>query len=653
MCGIAGFAHKEFPPAQAVKVLEDFSARLSHRGPDNTGYCLWSQGGSYSVGESAQKLSSERMGVDIGLMHRRLSILDTSEHGHQPMVSHDDRYVIVQNGEIYNYIELRSELENLGYSFASQSDTEVLLYALIEWGRKAFAKLIGMFAFCLIDRVDQTLMLARDFYGIKPLFYATTEKGLVFASEIKALSAFPELKLQPDLFSLRDYLALGLVNHNERSFLSGIKSLPPGHCLKISLGRSLAPEISSFLAPKQARLNRKEIGFVEASQELKERFLRSVELHMRSDVGYGALLSGGVDSSAIVAAMRLVGGEELDLRTFTYAARGESCDEEAYADLVINKVGANSKKVLLSSNDVVQNLERLMRFQDEPIGSTSLFAQYRVFEAVHNDGLKVVLDGQGADEILGGYTPYYTAALAGFIQKGEWGRACSLIGYLRHNGRLSLSNLLLRTLTRLAPDFVGQMIYQKHAQGGVNAAIDWQWFEKMGISADYGKTTGLASSLDSALDLDFTSLNLPGLLRYEDRNSMAHSLESRVPFLSPEIVGFVQSLPEEYLISPDGEDKALFRAAMRGIVPDEILDRKDKIGFQTPEQAWFKELSGWVEERINSDSFRALPFLDVAQATRSWEEVKRSGNGFPRAVWRWINVAQWAEAHDLDFEKSV
>ncbi len=653
MCGIAGFVHQNFSPTQATSVLENFSNLLSHRGPDNAGYCLWSQGGRYAVGEDVNQLSAGREGVDIGLMHRRLSILDTSEHGHQPMISHDGRYVIIQNGEIYNYIELRSELEKLGHSFISQSDTEVLLYALIQWGRDAFSKLIGMFAFCLVDRVEQSLLLARDFYGIKPLFYATTEKGMVFASEIKALSAFPELKFNPDLSALRDYLALGVVNHNERSFFADIKSLLPGHGLKISLEGTAAPEIFSFLPQKKGRLHRKEIGFEEAAKELRERFIRSVELHMRSDVGYGALLSGGLDSSAIVAVMRMIGGEQLDLKTFTYAARGEGCDEELYADLVIDRVGASSKKILLSSSDVAHNLERLMAFQDEPIGSTSMFAQYRVFEAVHDDGLKVVLDGQGADEILAGYTPYYTAALAGFIREGKWRNAFRLIEYLKNHGRLSLSNLLMRSLVRLAPDFIGQMLHEKHAQGAVNTAIDWQWFEAKGVMTDYGQTTGLASSLDRALDLDFTSLNLPGLLRYEDRNSMAHSLESRVPFLSPEIVDFAQSLPAEYLISPDGEDKALFRAAMRGIVPDEILDRKDKIGFQTPEQSWFKELNSWVEERIKSDSFRTLPFLDTIKATRSWEEVQRSGSTFPRALWRWISVAQWAEAHGLEFEKSI
>ncbi|MEH6632300.1 MAG: asparagine synthase (glutamine-hydrolyzing) [Halopseudomonas aestusnigri] len=650
MCGIAGFIKISSASLDTVQILHNLSQSIQHRGPDAAGFGIWGKEKAIETNHRTP-VNFSNPSPNVAFVHRRLSIIDTSANGNQPIQSEDGRYLLIQNGEIYNYIELREELKKLGHSFHTESDTEVLLKSFMQWNCSAFNRFVGMFAVAVLDTQTNELILARDFFGIKPLFYTQTSDALVFASEIKALLTFPGVNNKANLSSVRDYLSLGLVNHNQKSFYASINSLEPGHYLKLNINNPGQFQIHQYYKRTTTRLTTKDISFQEAADHLKDLFLKSVQLHMRSDVPYGAALSGGVDSSAIIAAMRAISGKNQELQTFTYSTKNTAFDEEYFADAMIKSAGTTAHKIILHPKDLLTDIDTILQTQDEPFGSTSIYAQYKVFQEARKAGIKVILGGQGADEILAGYRSYYTAAVAGMIKSGQIGKALNLTRTLSKQGKISLANFLFRVIARLCPPAVGREIHRRYAENGINSAVNWQWFSDQGTEGQYANLPGTAQSLDQALQGDISSFNLPGLLRYEDRNSMAHSLESRVPFLTPEIVDFSSSLPAEYLIDKNGCDKAIFRAAMRSLVPDEILDRKDKIGFQTPETNWFHELSPWINQVLQSDSFQRIPFFDDEKAVAAWRSFEQGKIEFPRAIWRWVNLAKWAEMNELQFDE--
>ncbi|WP_417454744.1 asparagine synthase (glutamine-hydrolyzing) [Kiloniella sp.] len=650
MCGIAGFIRTTPAQLDTRQILYNLSHSIPHRGPDASGFGIWKKGRRVEINHQTPTNFSTTS-PDVGFVHRRLSIIDTSTNGHQPIQSDDGRYVLIQNGEIYNYIELREKLKKLGHTFHTASDTEVLLKSFIQWNHKAFKKFVGMFALAILDTQKNELILARDFFGIKPLFYAPTTDALVFGSEIKALLTFPGINNKPNLSTVRDYLSLGLVNNNQQSFYSNINSIEPGHYLKLNTNTPHDFQIHRYYKRSTTQLTTKDISFQEATDHLRGLFIKSVELHMRSDVPYGAALSGGVDSSAITAVMRTILPRDKAIHTFTYSTQGTAFDEENFADLMVKKAELTSHKVILTSQDLLRDIDKVITYQDEPFGSTSIYAQYRVFQKAQDTGIKVLLGGQGADEILAGYRSYYSAAIAGMVRSGQIIDAINLCRTLSKQGKVSFANFLFRIIARLCPPHVGKLIHKKYAEGTINSAIHWRWFSEKGHKGEFANLPGTAKDLNEALAADLCHFNLPGLLRYEDRNSMAHSIESRVPFLTPEIVDFTASLPPEYLIGKDGCDKAVFRAAMRSLVPDEILNRTDKIGFQTPETNWFNELSPWINQVLQSDSFKQIPFIDSNKAVRFWNSFEQGKIEFPRAIWRWVNLAKWAEINELQFDE--
>ncbi|MFD2206847.1 asparagine synthase (glutamine-hydrolyzing) [Kiloniella antarctica] len=650
MCGIAGFIKTSSARLDTVQILHNLSQSIQHRGPDAAGFGVWGKGKEVEINHQTPANFSTTS-PDLAFVHRRLSIIDTSENGNQPIKSADGRYLLIQNGEIYNYIELREELKKLGHNFQTESDTEVLLKSFMQWNCGAFNRFVGMFAIAILDTLKNEIILARDFFGIKPLFYARTSDALVFGSEIKALLTFPGIDNKPNLSTVRDYLSLGLVNHNQESFYASINSIEPGHYLKLKFNNPHDFQIHQYYKRSTTRLTTKDISFQEAADHLRELFIESVKLHMRSDVPYGAALSGGVDSSAIIAAMRSISGKDQDLQTFTYSTKNTTFDEESYADIMIQSASTISHKIVLHHKDLLSDINSVLQTQDEPFGSTSIYAQYKVFQVARKSGIKVILGGQGADEILAGYRSYYTAAVAGMVKSGRLIHAIHLVRALSNQGKISLANFLFRVIARLCPAAVGREIHRRYAENGINSAVNWQWFTDHGVAGGYANLPGTSKSLEEALEGDLSNFNLPGLLRYEDRNSMAHSLESRVPFLTPTIVDFSSSLPPEYLIDRNGCDKAVLRAALRALVPDEILDRKDKIGFQTPETNWFKELSPWINQVLTSDSFQRMPFITTEKAIMNWSLFEQGKIEFPRAIWRWVNLAKWAEMNELKFDE--
>ncbi|MBL4693269.1 MAG: asparagine synthase (glutamine-hydrolyzing), partial [Magnetovibrio sp.] len=583
-------------------------------------------------------------GSQVAFAHRRLSIIDEGEGGWQPMATADGKYVLTFNGEIYNYVELKAELEDDGVCFTSSSDTEVLLSALVTWGVKATVlKLKGMFAFALLDVQAKTVTLARDPFGIKPLSYTILKGGLAFASELTSLLMLPGVRRSVEPSALYDYLRFGLTDRGDRTLFASIKHLPPAHFAVVSLDQ---PDVVKPQRYWQAELKPLlNISFEEATAELRRLFVESVRLHLRADVSVGAALSGGIDSSAVVGVMRAIEGDDLDLHTFTFIAPGAKINEENWADIAAQSAQAHQHKISLTGTDLVQELDALIQTQGEPFGSTSIFAQSGVFKLARDKGIKVTLDGQGADEILGGYTPFLAARLATLIKSGQWVRAIKFTKSIE-----DARGTVLRAMRFILPTFLQGLARRAIGEGLVPPWMNGAWFERQGVTIQAPQKPVAGDVLRHELLESLTDRILPALLRYQDHNSMAHSVESRVPFLTIQLVEFLYSLPEEFLISDQGETKSIFRAAMRGLTPDVILDRTDKIGFAAPEETWLKEAGVWLEEVLESETLKSIPAFDAKAMAHEIALVKSGQKRLTGEVWRWINLSRWAEIFDVSFE---
>jgi asparagine synthase (glutamine-hydrolysing) len=622
MCGITGGywpASSTTAPRQMARGM----AAMRHRGPDHQGY------EEYALSEGL-----------VLLGHARLSVIDLSESAHQPMHSGDGRLTIVFNGEIYNYLELRAELEQGGRRFSTRSDTEVLLAAWDAWGPRALQRFIGMFAFVLLDRGRQQIVVARDGFGIKPLYYAMDQDGFRFASELPALRALRTGSSQVNWQRAYDYLVHGEYDFGDATFIEGVRSLPPGHLLTLDLRPGAVPELVQWWSPQTQAVPH--VPFDEAAERLRALILGNVRMHLRSDVPLGAALSGGLDSSAIVCAMRYL-EPDADIHTFSYIATGASVSEEHWVDRVNQHVGARAHKVSVTPEELAVDLDDLIASQGEPFGSTSIYAQYRVFKLAKECGMTVTLDGQGADELLGGYNAYPGQRVRSLVDQGRLGAACQFLhAWSRWPGRS-----LWQGIKRVAGAYSEGQLYQSLRRlDGMDVMPDWirpgplrEAGVHLAFPTPHNGYDQPGRRMMGSLAASLCQRGLPALLRHGDRNSMRFSIESRVPFLTHQLADFTLGLPEEYLVSLKGASKHLLRAAMRGIVPDAVLDRKDKIGFATPEQQWLLGMAdtvrGWLAEDIG------MPFLDQERVVAEFDLVVSGRRAYTWQVWRWINFIRW------------
>lgn len=622
MCGILGAFHARHEAGLDRRIDAGMYA-LRHRGPDA------SRVETHAVADGV---------VHMG--HARLSIIDLTEGGLQPMHGAAGRYVIVFNGEVYNYKELREELKAQGSRFTSDSDTEVLLAAWAAWGAACLPRLEGMFAFAVLDRQNATLTCVRDAFGIKPFFYAQENENFLFASEAPALLALKSAKAQLNWQQAYDYLVYGGYDGQQETFFDGVLQLMPGHLMVVDLVTRKVGAPERWWIPRITE--RRDLSFEEAAERVRENFLQSIRLHLRSDVPLGAALSGGVDSSAVVCAMRHVAPDH-PIHTFSYIAAGSAVNEEKWADLVNRHVGAVAHKVVVTPQELARDLDDMIRTQGEPFGSTSIYAQYRVYQLARESGITVTLDGQGADEMLAGYSGYPGPRLHSLLETGHWIRAGQFLhAWAQWPDRHRAAGLKL-TLTEMTDGAVFQALRRLRGQMNTPAWIRGETLERHGVNVRYPRNRPTLNArgrrVMAELAHSLTKRGLPSLLRHGDRNSMRFSIESRVPFLTLEQAELLLSLPEHYLISQDGETKSVFRAAMRGIVPDVILDRKDKIGFQTPEQLWLTSMAGTVREWLREDI--GLAFLDQPAILQEFEDIIGGRKAFSWQVWRWINFIRW------------
>ena len=628
MCGISG----GFWRAEGADLRQRLNSSLSmmaHRGPDDHG---------------VQLLRSDH-GV-VALAHARLSIIDLSSAGHQPMMSSDSRYSLVFNGEIYNYRELRKSLIECGYSFHSDSDTEVLLNAWVEWGDACLPRLEGMFSFVVYDSYQHCMTAVRDGFGIKPFFYELRDGRFIFASEQAALLALKNERPEANLQRSYDYLVHGDYDSNEQTFFSGIKHLLPGHMLTVYSNRQAMGSVTRWWEP--SAIQPSSLTFSQAAEALREQFLTNIRLHLRSDVAIGAALSGGIDSSAVVCGMRYI-EPDLPINTFSYIAEGSAVSEEYWVDKVNSYVGAKAHKITASGEQLIDDLDAMIRVQGEPFGSTSIYAQYKVFQLARASGVTVTLDGQGADELLAGYSGYPGHRLFSLFEDKQYLQMHQFAKqWSKWPGR-SYSRALMYLAKEILPDD-GFRIARKLL--GRDFAPDWLNVDMLASNGIHLNEQRAVFSSDfkgrrviEQLGKSIQERGLQELLRHGDRNSMKFSVESRVPFLTIPMANLLLSMNERYLISDAGETKSVFRAAMRGIVPDEILSRRDKIGFATPEKTWLLGMAPMIREWLQGSE--RIPFINSKELLSSFDSVVSGRTPFSWQVWRWVNYVRWYNQNDL------
>lgn len=645
MCGILGL----FCLSGFGQYSQDFVRAgevIKHRGPDGEGCVLLNVRDQkirqpFWLNHISDVLNVNLDGIELALGHRRLAIIDLTPSGIQPMKNKDGTLWIVYNGEIYNYRELRAELEKAGYEFVSRSDTEVILHAYAEWGEACVQFFNGMWAFALLDLREKKLFCSRDRFGIKPFYYYADASFFVFGSEIKQLVQFPFIHRRINEVAIYEYLAYGAVDHDEQTFFCGIKRLMQGHNLVLNLNENVCrPVLYSYYQPVFEIDN--QISAEGAAAQMRKLLADSVRLHLRSDVAVGSCLSGGVDSSILVSLMqRSLAEESKEQRLFTFSAHFEEkeANELEYMQAVIQSVGSNARFTYPRAEELLRDIERLVWHQDEPFGSTSIFAQWSVFKLVKENGIKVVLDGQGPDEILGGYIPlkiYYLSELR--KKRLYWEYLRELYWNMRfYPNDWQAMALPVRWRKRRKASAPGEPVQWINSDlerlcAGKGSFLDYETLKPFGENED----------LNNALYRLTFFTSLQALLRYEDRNSMAFSVESRVPYLDYRLVEFAFRLPS-YLKMRDGYTKRVLRDAAENLIPDKVRWRTSKLGFSTPETVWQKgALKDLVRDAVYDT--RLKDFILPDQALAYQENVEKTGRR-DFASWRWINLSVWMRVY--------
>lgn len=562
MCGISGI----IGPAASLdeEQIKKMTRALAHRGPD---------------GETHWKNADN----SVHLGHRRLSIIDLSNAASQPM-HYLDRYTIVHNGEIYNYIELKKELISYGYSFRSSSDTEVILAAYDYWEDDCVQHFDGMFSFAIWDELEKELFAARDRFGEKPFFYFLDNDRFLFASEMKAIWA-AEVPRIPNLKMLFNFITIGYVDNPakpEETFFENILKLPAACRLYfVPATKELIIEKYWEIDFSAQSISIDDTSAIEMWQEL---FATSVKRRLRSDVALGSSLSGGLDSSSIVATIRELEQGNPVRQSFTAIFPGFEKDEASFSRQMSDHAGMQQHTITVTADDMINDWEKFLYHQEEPVGSASAFAQYKVFQLAKENNVKVLLDGQGADEALAGYHKYYKWYWQELFLKrklfssGELAKA-KAVG-------ISESFSFRNVIASLFPDLASVILEQQYLAHALSQEDLSREFIRLQSKEAY-YTTPAVKTLNGMLYFNTFVHGLEELLRYADRNSMAHGREVRLPFLSHELVAYTFSLPAHFKIR-QGWTKWILRKAMEKNLPAAICWRKDKTGFEPPQKQWMQ-----------------------------------------------------------------
>jgi asparagine synthase (glutamine-hydrolysing) len=627
VCGIIGILklkNKSLPYSLLTRAQD----AVIHRGPDDSGSILLKHSGSFW-----EIAKSEEYNWQIGLAFRRLSILDLTPAGHQPMV-YQDRYWIIYNGEVYNYIELRDKLKKLGHSFHSQSDTEVILAAYAEWGTDCFTHFRGMWGLVIFDSLQNVVILSRDRMGIKPLYLWEGDGMVAIASEIKQFMPLPGFISKLDLDVGSEFLNTGYEDP-DRSFFIGVKPIPAGTWTRISLDTLKSSFPVPFWHPEKIRVS--VFDKDEAGCLFVQKLLESVRLHLRSDVPVGCALSGGLDSSSIAVLIHQLQKESPnELHTFTSSLPGTNVNEAEYADEIASLIDSTQHLNTPDPQTFLQDLDRFVWIHDEPVGSLSMYASYCLARLTRQHNIPVMLNGQGGDEILSGYWQTYFLFLRENFLKGKWLDVTRhYIGAILSHGNPELVRqtpvMLRRYLSRTRSNF--QICSQAKSEFSIHQTLN--------------KILSLQGQERRVYEI--RTMFLPRLLKWDDRNSMAFSVEGRYPFLDHELIELCLSFTPETLYR-NGWTKWPIRVGLSDKLPDNILKRRTKFGFETPQNEWLcHSLRPTIETWLKQDRpINALvdhrDIRNLAQLT--WNLMGKEGE-VGQALFRLFIFDRWLERFNV------
>jgi asparagine synthase (glutamine-hydrolysing) len=646
MCGITGISYHNF--MQDTSDIQKMSDTIAHRGPDGEGF-LAVNSHTGTITELGGQKTPVRLPLvfefgpkaDLYLAHRRLSIIDLSPAGHQPMTNADGHIWITFNGEIYNYKSLKSELSE--YTFKSNTDTEVLLYAYQKWGINCLKRLNGMWAFVIYDAKKNILFGSRDRFGVKPLYYTQTPDFFAFNSEVKGLLAKQGLSRKINIDAVNAYLRTGLDFFERDTFFNEIFELEPSHyfIFDIKLRKMNIEQYYELpFCDTWERFNENKCNkYIEG---VRDRILQAVNLRLNADVTVGSCLSGGMDSSAIVCSINKLLKEKLydsigsRQKVVTACYEDSAVDESKWAKYVVDHVSTDWHRTFPKREELIHDLSDLIYTQDFPFGSTSIYAQYRVMKAAKEARLTVMLDGQGGDELFTGYTPYYNMFYSEARKNKDFDLLRMEQSYTMNTpfGQINIENMIRKNPMR---SFAKRHLPPK-VKNILRSMLSQPESEYLSITGK-SYTQYSYDTLNQMLYALMAHTSLPQLLKYEDRNSMHFSIESRTPFADDiDLIEYTFAIPGVYKIH-NGWSKYLLRESMGGFIPKQIKERTDKIGFATPEYEWLQSIKPLVFDAINPDINNVLK---VSQMEKDWEKIffRQNKTGITN-IWRYINFIFW------------
>ncbi|NVO02095.1 MAG: asparagine synthase (glutamine-hydrolyzing) [Bacteroidetes bacterium] len=602
MCGICGIINFIQTPVEENSIRQ-MKRALKHRGPDDDGLFIEN---------------------NVGFGYVRLSIIDLSAKGHQPMEDESGRYVMIFNGEIYNYIELKEELKG-NYSFKTNTDSEVLLASYIFWGEDCLHHFNGMFSFVIYDKETKSIFAARDRFGVKPFYYYADDEQFIFASELQAILKVLKKKPEQNNQTIYDFLVFNRTDQTEATFFKNIKKLQHGSKMKIN-------HSNEYKIEKWYHLNENINNPFTNDEEYKELFSSAIGLRLRCDVPIGVCLSGGLDSSAIVSTI-IKDFDRKDINTFSAVyGKGNKGDESEYIDEYKGLL-KNMHYTYPSGESLFDDLDSFITTHAEPIPDTSPYAQYKLMELA-KDHVTVLLDGQGADEQLGGYHYFFGFYYKELFKQLKWLLLLNEIFayYKKHHSTFALQTFGYFLL----PDSIKTKLKNGN-KGYLNNDFSYKYASSNNIVKNIYDSKDLKSSL-----LDHFEYKLEHLLKWEDCNSMKFGLESRVPFLDYRLVEKTLALPSNQIIR-NGTTKFIFREAMKGILPERIRNRQSKIGFGTPEDIWFRmpKWQSYIEEILNSSTFKARGYIDHEVAIKKFKIHQSGKANLANEIWKWIHLELW------------
>lgn len=652
MCGIFGVLNFDEVNIHARQLQSSVNI-MKHRGPDDEGYAMFNTnkkvyeerfGDTSAIRKGSYILTDSNQIFNLAFGFRRLSILDLSINGHQPFFNSEKNVSLIFNGEVYNYIEIRDELIMKGYRFHTSTDTEVILNSYIEWGEDCLNKFNGMWGIAIYDMRKDILFCARDRFGVKPLYYCKDANSFVFASELKAIVEYFKTdktfnkKINKKI--LHDYLINNFVDHTEKTFIENIQHLSPSHYIKIQ-GNDFKVKRYFNITPETSFGNYCDTKFENIKNEFTELMFDSVKLRLRSDVTLGTCLSGGLDSSTVVSIInRLLIDKNIDRsqigerqKTFSAVYEDKAIDEREFIEEIVRQTNCDSHYVLPDNSDFISDVKEFIFQLDEPFGGTSPYAQWNVMRLARENNVTVLLDGQGGDESLGGYEIYFGFLYSNLARDGNYFLLASELMKNFKKG-LEISRRGLKYYMNAKNKNLKNAVSQYYNQDFLN--------KYSGDILDYRTS----NNLNVKLYEDFSQYILPSLLRFEDRNSMKFSIESRTPFLDYRIIKLLFETEGVYKIH-NGWSKWILRNSMKNIVSDKIVWRKDKKGFPTPERKWMRKLKDNFIVTVKENHNDLSEFFDVDSIIKDYDNIISNPQIKSHFLWKIYNLSVWKTAFNV------